>query len=85
MLSSTWCLAASIGPPIGGSLAAQGKWDWIFCECHNVAEEYLRFSYNVQDLNLPVSFVASVSVIVLLDLPTPPGSYREKFKRMDWM
>ncbi|KAG8217053.1 MFS general substrate transporter [Butyriboletus roseoflavus] len=63
----TWCLAASIGPVIGGSLAAHGKWRWIFY------------------LNLPVSFVACVSVIFLLDLPTPPGSYREKFTRMDWI
>lgn len=36
-------------------------------------------------LNLPVCGVAFVLVLVLLDLPTPPGSFREKLKRMDWM
>ncbi|KAG8217052.1 major facilitator superfamily domain-containing protein [Butyriboletus roseoflavus] len=43
--------------------------------------EWRRIFY----LNLPVSFVACVSVIFLIDLPTPPGSYREKFTRMDWI
>ncbi|KAI9572003.1 major facilitator superfamily domain-containing protein [Boletus coccyginus] len=36
-------------------------------------------------LNLPIAFVACISVIFLLDLPTPPGSYREKLMRMDWI
>ncbi|KAF8548720.1 MFS general substrate transporter [Imleria badia] len=36
-------------------------------------------------LNLPISLVACVSVVFLLDLPTPPGSYREKIMRMDWI
>jgi len=31
--SSTWCLAAAIGPVVGGSLAAQGQWRWLFCTC----------------------------------------------------
>ncbi|KAI9566089.1 major facilitator superfamily domain-containing protein [Boletus coccyginus] len=63
----TWCLAASIGPVVGGSLAAQGQWRWLFY------------------LNLPISLVACVSVMLLLDLPIPPGSYREKIMRMDWI
>ncbi|KAF8554529.1 MFS general substrate transporter [Imleria badia] len=36
-------------------------------------------------LNLPISLVAGVSVVFFLDLPTPPGSYREKLMRMDWI
>ncbi|KAF8839383.1 MFS general substrate transporter [Paxillus ammoniavirescens] len=36
-------------------------------------------------LNLPIAFVAGVSVLLLLDLPTPPGTFREKFMRMDWI
>ncbi|KAF8553804.1 MFS general substrate transporter [Imleria badia] len=36
-------------------------------------------------LNLPVSLVACVLTIVLLDLPTPPGSSKDKFMRLDWI
>ncbi|KAN0082553.1 Major facilitator superfamily domain containing protein [Tylopilus felleus] len=62
-----WCLAAAIGPIVGGSLASQGQWRWLFY------------------FNLPISFVASLLVVFLMDLPIPPGSYREKFMRMDWI
>ncbi|KAF8141325.1 MFS general substrate transporter [Boletus edulis] len=67
LFALTWCFAASIGPVVGGSLAAQGKWRWLFY------------------LNLPISFIGSLSVIFFLDLPTPPGNYRDKFGRMDWV
>ncbi|KAF8443975.1 major facilitator superfamily domain-containing protein [Boletus edulis BED1] len=67
LVTFTWCLAASIGPVVGGSLATQGQWGWLFY------------------LNLPISLVASVLVVLLLDLPTPPGTYREKIMRMDWI
>jgi MFS family permease len=63
----TWCFAASIGPVVGGSLAAQGQWRWLFY------------------LNLPISLVGSLLVVHFLDLPTPPGNYGDKFRRMDWM
>ena len=85
MLCSTWCLAASIGPVVGGSLAAHGQWRWLFCECCGSCVEYLGSSADIKDLNLPVSLLACVSVLFLSDLPTPPGSYREKIMRMDWM
>ena len=45
LFSSTWCLAASVGPVIGGSLAAQGKWRWLFCmsdtDAHNQDKDVL--------------------------------------------
>ncbi|KAH0828707.1 Mfs1.2 [Lanmaoa asiatica] len=63
----TWCVATSMGPVVGGSLAARGQWRWLFY------------------LNLPISLVACVSVFFLLDLPIPPGGYRDKFMRMDWI
>ncbi|KAG8221194.1 MFS general substrate transporter [Butyriboletus roseoflavus] len=62
-----WCLAASIGPVVGGSLASQGQWRWLFY------------------LNLPISLIASLSVVLFLDLPTPSGNYRDKLWRMDWI
>ncbi|KAG9308139.1 MFS general substrate transporter [Chiua virens] len=61
-----WCLAAFVGPVVGGGLAAQGQWRWLFY------------------LNLPISLVACLSVVFLLDLPTPDGNYRDKLRRMDW-
>ncbi|KAI9463153.1 MFS general substrate transporter [Boletus coccyginus] len=36
-------------------------------------------------LNLPISLVVCVLAIFLLDLPTPPGSSKEKLLRMDWI
>ncbi|KAH0828708.1 MFS general substrate transporter [Lanmaoa asiatica] len=63
----TWCIATSIGPVVGGSLAVRGQWRWLFY------------------LNLPVCLISCVSVIFLVDLPIPPGSYRDKFMRMDWI
>ncbi|KAG8221503.1 MFS general substrate transporter [Butyriboletus roseoflavus] len=63
----TWCLATSIGPVVGGSLAARGQWRWLFY------------------LNLPISLVACALVLLVLDLPVPPGSYRDKFMQIDWI
>ncbi|KAI9566090.1 MFS general substrate transporter [Boletus coccyginus] len=36
-------------------------------------------------LNLPISLVACVAVMFLLDLPIPTGRYLDKFMRMDWI
>lgn len=44
LLHSTWCLAAAIGPVVGGSLAAQGKWRWLFCTCDVNARNVSRHS-----------------------------------------
>ncbi|KIJ59634.1 hypothetical protein HYDPIDRAFT_100308 [Hydnomerulius pinastri MD-312] len=62
----TWSLAVSIGPVVGGSLASQGQWRWLFY------------------LNLPICAIAALLVLILLDLPTPKGSFRDKFVSLDW-
>ncbi|KAI4525345.1 MFS general substrate transporter [Schizophyllum commune Loenen D] len=36
-------------------------------------------------MNLPIAGVASVLVGVLLNLPTPPGSMKEKLAKIDWI
>jgi MFS family permease len=36
-------------------------------------------------LNLPVSGVAGVSALIFMKLPTPAGTFLEKFQRLDWM
>ncbi|KAI0343447.1 MFS general substrate transporter [Trametopsis cervina] len=36
-------------------------------------------------LNLPICGVAAALVIVFLDLPTPPGSLKNKLRRVDWI
>ncbi|TFK88802.1 MFS general substrate transporter [Polyporus arcularius HHB13444] len=36
-------------------------------------------------LNLPICGVAGGLVLVFLKLPTPPGTFAEKFKRLDWV
>ncbi|RPD77150.1 MFS general substrate transporter [Lentinus tigrinus ALCF2SS1-7] len=62
-----WCIAGLSGPVVGGSLAAQGQWRWLFY------------------LNLPISGVAGGLVFIFLKLPTPPGAFTEKIKRLDWV
>ena len=37
------------------------------------------------DLNLPLCGVSATLATILLDLPTPPGTIREKLGKMDWM
>lgn len=37
------------------------------------------------DLNIPIALISSLSVVLFLDLPTPPGNYWNKLGRMDWM
>jgi hypothetical protein len=37
------------------------------------------------DLNIPIAGIAMVLVLAFLNLPTPPGTLREKLSRMDWM
>ncbi|KAF9222807.1 MFS general substrate transporter [Gyrodon lividus] len=63
----TWSLAVSIGPVVGGSLASQGQWRWLFY------------------LNIPICAVAALLVFILLDLPTPKGSFRDKVISIDWI
>jgi len=66
-LGMTWGVATAIGPLIGGSLAQQGQWRWIFY------------------LNLPICGLALALVLVFMKLPTPPGTFREKISKMDWV
>ncbi|KAF9241322.1 MFS general substrate transporter [Melanogaster broomeanus] len=63
----TWSLAMSIGPIVGGSLASQGQWRWLFY------------------LNFPICAFAALLVFILLDLPTPKDSFRDKVINLDWI
>nr|VWO95841.1 N-acyl homoserine lactonase (AHL-lactonase) (Acyl-homoserine lactonase) (EC [Ganoderma boninense] len=63
----TWSIAGVIGPVVGGSLANQGQWRWLFY------------------LNLPICGIAAIFTQIFLKLPTPPGTFAEKFKRLDWI
>lgn len=40
---------------------------------------------NPQDLNLPITGVAALFIVLFLKLPIPPGTFRDKLSRMDWM
>ncbi|KAJ8518245.1 hypothetical protein ONZ45_g4681 [Pleurotus djamor] len=63
----TFCTACFIGPVVGGSLASQGNWRWLFY------------------LNLPICGLAATFVLVFMNLPTPPGSFSSKIRRLDWI
>ncbi|KAF9459239.1 MFS multidrug transporter [Collybia nuda] len=67
LLGMTWAVATSVGPLIGGALAQQGRWRWVFY------------------LNLPICGVALGLCVIFMRLPTPPGTLREKVKKMDWI
>ena len=37
------------------------------------------------DINLPICGISLIMTILFVKLPTPPGTMREKFGRIDWM
>ncbi|KAF8800200.1 MFS general substrate transporter [Phlegmacium glaucopus] len=67
VIGLTWCIAAAIGPVVGGKLSAEGQWRWLFY------------------LNLPLCGVSAILAVLFLDVPTPPGTFKEKLLRMDWI
>ncbi|KAJ6476037.1 Mfs1.2 [Mycena vitilis] len=84
ILGLMWVFAGGIGPLISGALVQNGQWRWIFCKF----QVYVFFWLHVHlcvDLNLPVCGVAFILTLLFLSLPTPPGTLREKLRRMDWI
>ncbi|KAJ7279696.1 iron permease [Mycena rebaudengoi] len=69
LIGLAWALACSIGPPLGGALAAKGNntWRWIFF------------------LNIPLAGIAFVLVAVFLQVRRPEGSIRRKLAEVDWL
>ncbi|KAI0750018.1 major facilitator superfamily domain-containing protein [Daedaleopsis nitida] len=67
LIGMTWAIAAGIGPVVGGALATDGQWRWLFY------------------LNLPICGVTIAMIFAFLKLPTPVGTWKEKFGRMDWI
>ena len=37
------------------------------------------------DINLPIAGLAIIAVFAFVNTPTPSGTLREKFIRVDWM
>ena len=81
----TWGIAAAIGPLIGGALAKQGQWRWLFCSYSWLLCSLVTNISRPVDLNLPISGVSAALVLIFLKLRTPAGTFKEKFGRMDWM
>lgn len=73
-LPSVSCIAAAIGPVIGGNLATKGKWCVLFCKCNSFAK-ITAYPDDLQDLNLPISLVSGALILFLVDLPVPPAAY----------
>jgi hypothetical protein len=67
----------------GGSLAQNGHWRWIFCEC--AAEFDSARSSSRIDLNLPICGLTMLLVFLFLNLRTPSGSVATKFKKIDYV
>lgn len=65
--SLTWCLAAVVGPMIGGGVAQSGQWRWLFL------------------FNIPICIVSFALAALFMNLPTPPGSFKSKLARVDWL
>ncbi|KAH9834528.1 iron permease [Rhodofomes roseus] len=67
LIGIAWAMAGSMGPIVGGALAQNGQWRWLFY------------------LNLPICGVAAIIMIFCLRVQTPPGTLREKLRRVDWL
>ncbi|EMD32296.1 hypothetical protein CERSUDRAFT_119013 [Gelatoporia subvermispora B] len=63
----TWAIAGGIAPIVGGGLAKQTTWRWLFY------------------LNIPIAGVAMFLILVVMKLPTPPGTFVEKVKKVDFI
>ncbi|KDR74136.1 hypothetical protein GALMADRAFT_71449 [Galerina marginata CBS 339.88] len=66
ILGLAFCISGGIGPLVGGALAQEGQWRWIFY------------------INIPIAFFSLVMILFTLQVPTPPGSIRQKLKVIDW-
>ena len=40
---------------------------------------------SLEDLNLPICGLSAIIALLFLNLKTPPGTFREKIVRLDWM
>ncbi|TFY63949.1 hypothetical protein EVJ58_g2941 [Rhodofomes roseus] len=67
LIGIAWAMAGSMGPIVGGALAQNGQWRWLFY------------------LNLPICGVAAIIMTFCLRVQTPPGTLREKLRRVDWL
>lgn len=88
-ITSTWAVAASVGPVVGGGLAVSGNWRWFFCKLYVLTIDFSMTNRYIcvcwLDMNLPICGVVGFLVFFFLRLKIPPGSLREKLGRVDWM
>lgn len=76
-----WCFSGGIGPVVGGALAQQGEWRWIFCK--HIGHGRFKCSM-LADMNIPIAAFSFFMTLFTLRLPTPPGTMKEKLMKIDW-
>lgn len=78
-----------LGPPVGGSLASNGHWRWLFCKplihfirsCTTLIPRY----FDLKDMNIPLTGFAATIVFCFLRTKRPHGPWIEKVTKIDWM
>ena len=79
---------------VGAISSLRAPYRWCASRCWSMALDLLSVHSPIickaahlsfKDLNLPISGLTVVLVLVLLKLPTPPGTINEKLAKMDWM
>ena len=82
---SAYGIASGIGPVIGGTLAQNGQWRWLFVRLRSQKIYHVLLILLLSDLNIPICGLAAALVFAFLRLRVPEGAFRDKMSRVDWL
>lgn len=82
-----WALAGGVGPVLGGIFASLVSWRWCCKSCLHpctLAVPQTKRKHEVY-INLPVSGLASILILLFLDIKHEHTSFLDGIKAVDWV